>query len=136
MHEAYKRILLALNLEKWMSPRQIAQLMYPAEYRDQWRKPYDRIIKNLRSLHQKDLLRFKDYGLGKENLWALKPHPIIKEFEYEPPKAEIHSFKYEHEKACADVFVTLTLTGKLYDWKAHKKLTKGIIPDRTAHLET
>jgi hypothetical protein len=48
------------------------------------------------------------------------------------PKAEIHSFKYEHEKACADVFVTLALTEKLCGWELHKKICKNIIPDRTA----
>lgn len=66
----------------------------------------------------------------------MKPHPIIKELELEPPKSEIHSFKYEHEKACADVFVTLALTGKLYGWELHKKIAKGIIPDRTALMDT
>jgi hypothetical protein len=134
MHEAYERILKALNLEKWMTPKQIARLMYEKEYLERWRKPYDRVIKNLQSLHQKDLLRFKDYGLGKENLWALKPHPIVKEFGYEAPKKEIHTFKYEHEKTCADVFVTLALTGRLYDWQAHRKITKDTIPDRIAQM--
>jgi hypothetical protein len=48
------------------------------------------------------------------------------------PKAEIHSFKYEHEKACADVFVTLALTEKLCGWELHKRIGKNIIPDRIA----
>lgn len=135
MHESYRRILQALNLEKWLTPKQIARLLYREEYQENWRKTYDRIIKNLQTLRQKDLLRYKDYGLGKDNLWALKPHPIIKEFGFAPPKAEIHSFKYEHEKACADVFVTLALTGKLYGWEAHRKIAKGIIPDRIATFD-
>ncbi len=132
MLEAYERILKALNWEKWMSPKQLARLLYPDLYRENWRKPYDRIIKNVQSLRQKDLLRYKDYGLGKDNLWALKPHKLIQEFGYTPPKSEIHTFKYEHEKACADVFVTLALSGKLYGWEQHKKIGKNIIPDRTA----
>lgn len=94
------------------------------------------MIKNLQSLRKNDLLKYKDYGLGKENLWSLKPHPIIKELGYSPPRAEIHTFKYEHEKACADVFVSLALTGKLLDWQAHKKISKSVIPDRIAHLDT
>lgn len=70
--------------------------------------------------------------MGKETFWALNKHAIIKELGYEPPRAEIHTFKAEHEKMCADVFVTLALTGKLYDWEAHRKLFKDTIPDRTA----
>lgn len=67
-----------------------------------------------------------------DNLYSLKPHSIIKDFGYTPPKSEIHRFKYEHEKACGDVFVTLALTGKLFGWEAHKKISKEIIPDRMA----
>lgn len=108
---------------------------------------YDRIIKNLQSLRQKDLLRFKDYGLGKDNLWALKSGKALRlaeeainqeseeEIKITPPRAEIHSFKYEHEKTCADVFVTLLLSGKLCGWEAHKKIAEGIIPDRIAELD-
>jgi hypothetical protein len=64
----------------------------------------------------------------------MKAHPIIKELGFHPPKAEIHTFKYEHEKACADVFVTLALTGQLYSWEAHKKIAKGLITDRNAQM--
>jgi hypothetical protein len=53
---------------------------------------------------------------------------------YEPPRAEIHTFKYEHEKACADVFVTLKLSGGLHGWQQHTKIGKSIIPDRTADI--
>ena len=54
---------------------------------------------------------------------------------YEPPRSEVHAFKYEHEKQCAEVFVSLTLTGKLYGWQSHKRISKGIIPDRIARFE-
>lgn len=67
-------------------------------------------------------------------MWALKRHKIIAEFGYTPPNAEIHTYKYEHEKACADMFVTLALSEKLQDWQAHKKIGK-VIPDRTALLD-
>jgi hypothetical protein len=60
---------------------------------------------------------------------------LIQEFGYTPPKSEIHTFKYEHEKACGDVFVTLILTKKLYGWEMHKKIGKDIIPDRTADYD-
>lgn len=55
---------------------------------------------------------------------------------YSPPRSEIHTFKYDHEKACAAVFVELTLTGNLYGWEAHKKISKNIIPDRLAEMDT
>ncbi|MEJ7863099.1 MAG: hypothetical protein WKF90_15830 [Pyrinomonadaceae bacterium] len=60
---------------------------------------------------------------------------MTKDLGYEPPRAEIHAFKYEHEKACADIFVTLDLSGKLLGWEQHKKLGTSIIPDRTAILD-
>ena len=65
-------------------------------------------------------------------MWSLTGHKIVKDFGYEPPKAEIHRYKAEHEKACADVFVTLALTEKLFGWQAHTKIGKDIIPDRMA----
>lgn len=67
-------------------------------------------------------------------MWAIKPNPINRDLGYEPPRAEIHTYKYEHEKACADVFVSLVLSGKLIGWEQHKKIG-GIIPDRTATLD-
>lgn len=36
---------------------------------------------------------------------------------------------------CAEVFVALALTGKLYGWQSHKRISKGIIPDRIANIE-
>ena len=72
--------------------------------------------------------------MGKDNLWAFTSNKLVKELGGMPPKSEIHTFKYEHEKACADVFVTLILTGKLIGWEQHKKIG-SIIPDRTAELD-
>lgn len=91
-----------------------------------------------------NLLKSKNYGLGKDNLWSLKIGASLRlaeevlnensedEIKLIPPKTEIHTFKYEHEKACGDVFVTLALTGNLYGWEAHRKISKNIIPDRAA----
>lgn len=31
--------------------------------------------------------------------------------------------------------MSLALTEKLYDWQAHKRISKGIIPDRIANIE-
>lgn len=132
MLESYERILKALNLEKWMTIRQLARLLFQNEYHESQRKIYDRVNKNLRKLQSENLLKSKDYGLGLDNLWSLTNHKMVRELGYEYPKAEIHRFKYGHEKACADVFVTLALTQKLYGWEAHKKISKDIIPDRTA----
>ena len=94
---------------------------------------YDRLVKNLAYLKKENLLKSKDYGLGKENLWSIKRHPLNKEQGYSPAP-DIHTFKYEHEKACGDVFVSLALTGKLYSWQAHKRIGR-VIPDRIAEME-
>src|ERR1043166_5500459 len=133
MHPAYERILKALNLEKHLTTRQLARLLYPDEYQKNQRKVYDRLVKNLAYLKKENLLKSKDYGLGKENLWSIKRHPLNKEQGYSPAP-DIHTFKYEHEKACGDVFVSLALTGKLYSWQAHKRIGR-VIPDRIAEME-
>lgn len=89
--------------------------------------------KNLRTLQSENLAKSKSYKFGGEKLWALTNNKIIKELGYKPPKDEIHYTKYEHEKACADVFVTLALTGKLTGWEIKKAISKAIIPDRIAY---
>lgn len=81
-----------------------------------------------------NLLKSKSYGIDKDYFWSLKPHEIIRDLDLKPPKAEVHSFKYAHEKDCAEVFVSLALTEQLYGWEMHKKVGNGIIPDRTALL--
>lgn len=79
-------------------------------------------------------MKSKSYGLGKDYFWSLRKHPVITELGFEPPRAEVHTFKYDHEKACAEVFVSLALTKKLYGWEAHRRISKTIIPDRTANI--
>lgn len=136
MHEAYKRILKSLDIEKHLTQKQITRLLYPEEFKsDAQGKAYGRINKNLLYLKKQNLLKSKSYGLGKEYFWSLRRHPVIAELGFEPPRAEVHAFKYEHEKQCAEVFVSLALTEKLYDWQPHKRISKGIIPDRMARFE-
>ena len=125
-----KRILLALDLEKHMTCRQLAQLLYPEE---PIKTTYERVAKNLSKLQKENLLKSKSYGLGKEKLWSLKPNPINKEEGFTPPKAEVHTYKYEHERACAEVFVKFA-QDEIYGWDQHKKISKEIIPDRTVYL--
>lgn len=91
---------------------------------------------NLLYLRKQSLLKSKSYGLGKDYFWSLRKHPVISELGYEPPRSEVHAFKYEHERLCAEVFVSLTLTGKLYGWQLHKRISKGIISDRIARFES
>ncbi len=86
-------------------------------------------------LKKQNLLKSKSYGLGKEYFWSLRQHPVLAELGLEPPRSEVHAFKYEHEKQCAEVFVSLALTETLYDWQPHKRISKGIIPDRMARFE-
>lgn len=92
------------------------------------------MAKNLQYLKKQSLLKSKSYGLGKDYFWSLRAHPIVSERGLEAPRSEVHTFKYEHEKECAEVFVALALSGKLHGWEAHKRISKGIIPDRIAHL--
>ena len=132
MYESYERILKALNLEKHLTARQIAKLLYPDE---QPKKAYQRVAKNLQYLRKENLLKSKAYGLGKEDFWSLRSHPIVLEEGYKPPRHDVGSLKYEHEKACAEVFVVFALTGTLYGWEQHKRLGKNFIPDRTAEFE-
>lgn len=88
-------------------------------------------MKNLKYLQKENVLKSKSYGLGKEMLWSLKSHPVLQDLEVKPPSSEIHTFKYEHEKDCAEIFVALMLDDCVSNWIPHKKLRTGLIPDRT-----
>jgi hypothetical protein len=65
-------------------------------------------------------------------LWSIKAHPINKEEGFIPPKRKVHPYKYQHEKACGEAFVYFALSGQLYDWQQHKRISDTIIPDRIA----
>lgn len=129
IHESYRRILHVLNVEKHLTIRQITQVLYPNETQDQKAKAYQRVAKALQYLKNQNLLSSKSYGLGKEYLWSLKKHPVITDLGLEAPRSAVHTFKYEHEKLCADVFVALYQTGGLHGW-GQKRISKDIIPDR------
>jgi len=87
-------------------------------------------MKNLKKLENDGLLRSKSYGLAKEKFWFLAKHPIVSELEYIPPKKEVHAFKYDHEKDCAEVFVSLALTDSLFTWEGEGDQKSGLRHDR------
>lgn len=130
------RILNALNLEKHLTGHQLARLLYPAEYqRNVKNKAYQRVMKTLKSLQNDGLLKSKSYGLGVDMLWCLRKHKLLSEFGIDYPRFEIHRFKYEHEKACGDVFVSLALTNQLFEWTGEGDQKSGFRHDRKFALQ-
>jgi hypothetical protein len=87
-------------------------------------------MKNLKTLEREHLLHSKSYELGKDKFWSLAKNKTIKELGYEPPTAEIHRFKYDHEKGCGDIFVSLILTRQVGLWEGEGRAMKGFRPDR------
>lgn len=90
-------------------------------------------MKNLRTLEKDGLLKSKSYGLGQEGkhkFWSLARHPVIREFDLTPPKSEVHALKYDHEKMCADIFVALMNSGKLWAWLGEGNQKIGFRYDR------
>jgi hypothetical protein len=82
----HERILNALNLEKHLTGRQLARLLYPSEYSPETtNRAYERVMKNLKSLQESGLLKSKSYGLGREMLWSLTSRKIVKDLGYTPP---------------------------------------------------
>lgn len=131
MIEPYNKILRALNLEKHLTGRQIARLIYPQEYAsDTKNRAYQRVMKNLKTLEKENLLRSKDYERGTEKFWSLAKNKEIKNLGYEPPQAEIHRFKYEHEKGCGDIFVSFILTEQVVLWEGEGRAIRGFRHDR------
>jgi hypothetical protein len=90
------------------------------------------VSKNLRTLQSANLVKSKSYKFGGDKLWAFENNKIVRDLGYTPPKEEVHFTKYDHEIACGDVFVTLSLTGKLTGWSYKKAISKEIVPDRIA----
>jgi hypothetical protein len=62
-------------------------------------------------------------------LWSLTSHKINKELGYKA-KPDVHAFKYDHEKDCADIFVSLALTGTLLEWQGEGDQKTGFRHDR------
>jgi hypothetical protein len=92
-------------------------------------------MKNLKTLQTNGLLKSKSYGLGKELFWSLAKKKIVRDLGYNPPKSEIHSYLYEHEKDLGDVFVSLALTETLYTWKGEGDQKKGFRFDRMFQID-
>lgn len=87
-------------------------------------------MKSLKRLEASGLLKSKSYGLAKDKLWHLSKHRVIKDLGYTPPTGEIHAYKYDHEKACADVFVSLVLSDTLLEWEGEGDQKIGLRYDR------
>jgi disulfide oxidoreductase YuzD len=94
-------------------------------------------MKNLKKLESltPPLLKSKSYGLAKDKLWFLARNKLVKELGYAPPKGEVHIFKYDHEKACADCFVSLALTGRLLEWLGEGSQESEFINDRKFRVD-
>jgi hypothetical protein len=86
-------------------------------------------MKNLKSLETKGLLKSKSYGLGKEVFWSFTNKKIVRDLGYFA-SPEVHAHLYEHEKDLADVFVSLALTGQLYEWRGEGNQKEGFRFDR------
>lgn len=92
-------------------------------------------MKNLKTLQKDNLLKSKSYGWDKDKFWYLAKHPLNEEQGFAPPKAEVHRYKYEHEKDCGDIFVSLALTGNLLLWEGEGRAIKGFRHDRKFSLD-
>lgn len=92
-------------------------------------------MKNLKSLERGGLLKSKSYGLGREIFWSLANKKIVKDLDFTPPKSDVHSYLYEHEKDLADVFVSLALTDTLYEWQGEGDQKIGLRPDRSFRVD-
>jgi hypothetical protein len=91
-------------------------------------------MKNLKKLQTDGLLKSKSYGLGKEMLWSLTSTRLVRDLGHTPPKSEVHSMLYEHEKDLGDVFVSLALSGRLLEWQGEGDQKKGLRNDRMFRL--
>lgn len=90
-------------------------------------------MKSLKRLETSGLLKSKSYGLGKEKLWFLVKHRVVLDLGYTPAK-EVHAFKYDHEKDCADVFVSLALSDSLLEWEG-ENYKSGLTYDRKFRVD-
>ena len=93
------------------------------------------MMKNLKTLEKESLLSSKSYGWDKDKFWSLTNHQIVKELGYSAPKFEVHRYKYEHEKGCGDIFVSLALTGQMLLWEGEGRAKKGFRHDRKFALD-
>lgn len=68
-------------------------------------------------------------------LWSLTGKKIVRDLGFTPPKSEIHSFLYEHEKDLGDVFVSLVLTEELTNWQGEGDQKIGLRYDRLFQVD-
>lgn len=68
-------------------------------------------------------------------LWCIRKHKITGEMGLDYPRADVHRYLYEHEKACGDVFVSLALTNQLYEWEGEGDQKSGFRHDRKFSLQ-
>ena len=136
MTSPHERIFKALHLEKHLTGKQLARLLYPQEFVNEVKNPaYQRVMKSLKRLEANGLLKSKSYGLAKDKLWFLAKHKVVLELGYTPPKGEIHAYKYDHEKDCADVFVSLALSDSLLEWESEGDQKIGLRYDRKFRVD-
>ncbi len=69
------------------------------------------------------LVKLKRTHAVLEQMWAIKTRPAIKPLELA---------NYEHERMCADVYVSLKLTGHLQEWEVNSAKHRLIEEDRKA----
>jgi hypothetical protein len=131
-------IMFLLNMEKHMTPELIAQALYPD---DKPKTRYDRVIKQLRKLRERQLLESRWYQKkpneeATELVYAIAKHPDNTELGYIAPSAKDwpSPSKYPHERACSQVF-TKFVQKEFFGWDMHKKVP-GLsqTPDRTFWL--
>jgi hypothetical protein len=136
MTSPQERTFKALHLEKHLTGKQLARLLYPQEFVNEVKNPaYQRVMKSLKRLEASGLLKSKSYGLAKDKLWFLAKHKVVLELGYTPPKGEIHAYKYDHEKDCADVFVSLALSDSLLEWEGEGDQKMGLRYDRKFRVD-
>lgn len=105
-------------------------------------------MKNLQKLQKDGLLKSDSYGVkieGKEKLWRIlaqateespkrQQEAVLAELDVAQTPWKIHSALYEHEKACADIFVSLALTDTLLEWQGEGDQKAGFRHDRLFRL--
>ena len=103
-------------------------------------------MKNLKKLETDGLLKSKSYGLSKEIFWQIyasktenspkkNQEKLLEELGYKSTNWEIHSSLYDHEKACADIFISLALTDTLMEWGGEGNQKSGLRHDRKFRID-
>lgn len=144
----YERILKALNIEQHLTGRQLARLLHPEENAQSPDRVYWRIMKSLQKLESQGLLKSDSYGVkieGKEKLWRIlasetddspkyRQKAVLEKIGVTQTAWKIHASLYEHEKLCGDIFVSLAVTGQLWEWGGEGNQEAGFRHDRSFKL--